>query len=460
MHHKAPMFAAVLLAGCAASGTSGFSKGDNWTFPLVGPLEDGLLITPVTVKGKGPYLFLIDPDANLSVIDQQVVEEAGLLTGRGPSRIDEAGSEQMRQYAELVDLQVGTLTVSRRQVMMVPSNFYNTEGRRVNGVIGHDVIAEGLVFGVDRDQGIASLTTPKTFVAPRDAIAIKVEAVAVEPQIAAAAAGTGAAMESSNVDDASRVGVKTRGNDAPLDVTPLPRRVASAQIGDAKVAMHLDLGAATSQLREAEWAKAKAAPTDVKLRLVDEVASLRQIEKAGVATGVTLGAAKSPRVTLAPYVDKRYAASKVDGSLGLDFFAPYAVYASWSTNTFYLKPRGDSAATATARLGRWGALMPACPHPGCVSVTLTPTQGGNRLDIERDAAAANRALEIRIGVKPAAGKSAPPLVAELPAKADKVSGGVPDDYAGATLIVLDASPFTRPCADEKGCVYQFDTPGQ
>jgi hypothetical protein len=26
--------------------------------------------------------------------------------------------------------------------------------------------------------------------------------------------------------------------------------------------------------------------------------------------------------------------------------------------------------------------------------------------------------------------------------------------------VLDASPFTRPCADEKGCVYQFDTPGQ
>ena len=34
------------------------------------------LITPVTVKGKGPYLFLIDPDANLSVIDQQVVTEA------------------------------------------------------------------------------------------------------------------------------------------------------------------------------------------------------------------------------------------------------------------------------------------------------------------------------------------------------------------------------------------------
>jgi len=453
------MFAAVLLAGCTASGTSGFSKGDHWTFPLVGPLEDGLLITPATVKGKGPYLFLIDPDANLTVIDKQIVDEAHLLAGRGPTRIDETGAEQMRQYAELEDLQLGTLTVSKRQVMMVPSDFYNAEGRRVNGVIGHDILAEGLVFGFDRDQGIASLTTAKTFVAPADAIAIKTEAVLVDPQVAAAASGTGAAMETSNLEEASRVGVKTRGNDAPLDVTPLPRRVAMAQIGDARFAMHLDLGAGSSELREADWAKAKLTAGDVKLRLVDEVATVREVTKAASAA-VSVGAAKSPRVTLAPYADKRYPAAKVDGSLGLDFFAPYAVYASWSTGTFYLKPRGDAAATTVARVGRWGALLPTCPHPGCVTVTLTATDGGNRLDLVRDAEAANRALEVRIGVTPAAGKSAPPLVAELPAKADKVSGGVPEAYAGATVTVLDVSPFTRPCADDKGCIYQFDAPGK
>ena len=457
------MFAAVLLAGCAAgctsSGTSGFSKGDHWTFPLVGPLEDGLLITPVTVKGHGPYLFLIDPDANLTVIDKQVVDEAKLLTGRGPARIDETGAEQMRQYAELEELQVGTLTVSKRQVMWVPSDFYNAEGRRVNGVLGHDVITEGLVFGFDRDQGLASLTTAKTFVPPADAIAIKTEAVLVDPQVAAAASGNGAAMETSNLEEASRVGVKTRGNDTPLDVTPLPRRVVAAQVGDAKVAMHLDLGANSSQLLEANWAKAKLTPGDVKLRLVDEVATVREVTKAASAA-VSVGAAKSPRVTLAPYADKRYPVGKVEGTLGLDFFLPYAVYASWSTGTFYLKPRGDANATAVARIGRWGALMPTCPHPGCVTVTLTATDGGNRLDIVRDAEAANRALEVRIGVTPAAGKVAPPLVAEVPAKADKVSGGVPDAYAGATVSVLDVSPFTRPCADEKGCVYQFDAPGK
>jgi len=108
VHHKASMFAAVLLAGCASSGTSGFSKGDHWTFPLVGPLEDGLLITPATVKGKGPYLFLIDPDANLSVIDQQVVDEAELLKGTGPSRIADGRCSALRSP------RVASTTAARR----------------------------------------------------------------------------------------------------------------------------------------------------------------------------------------------------------------------------------------------------------------------------------------------------------------------------------------------------------
>src|SRR5438552_10541152 len=36
----------LVLAGCSVGAPSGFSGGDHWTFPLVGPLEDGLLITP------------------------------------------------------------------------------------------------------------------------------------------------------------------------------------------------------------------------------------------------------------------------------------------------------------------------------------------------------------------------------------------------------------------------------
>src|SRR5262249_26233581 len=139
VHHHARLSACLLLSaliavGCGGAGTpSGVPQGGHWTFPLVGPLEGGAPIAPAHVHGKGPYLFAIDPDAGISAIDQQVAEDAGLTTSRGPTLLDEAGTEQMRAYAELVDLQLGTLLVDRRIVMLVPSGFYDTEVRRVNG---------------------------------------------------------------------------------------------------------------------------------------------------------------------------------------------------------------------------------------------------------------------------------------------------------------------------------------
>ena len=462
MHHPARLSACLLLpalaglVGCGGAGApSGFSKGDHWTFPLVGPLEDGVLLAPATVKGKGPYLFAIDPDAGISAIDQQIVADAGLITSRGPTMLDESGAEQMRAYAELLDLQLGTLAVDRRTVMLVPSGFYDTDVRRVNGVIGRDVLVDTLVFGFDRDQGIAMLSTTPPFTPPPDAIAVHYDTVDVDPVMMSAIRGhSSGGMESSNSDDQSRIGVVTRST-GTIDPTPIVRRVAAAQIGGAQVMMHLDLGGPVSELREPLWAKVKAQPTTVKLRLVDEVATVRDVTRGATASDVTLGAAKTPKITLVPYVEKRFAAGKVDGALGLDFFRPFAVYANWAARTYFLKPRGDAAATTIARIGRWGAAMPSCPHPGCVTATLTATTGGTRLDLVRDPEAATRALEIRLGVTPAAGKSAAALIVELPADVDKISGGVPENYDGATIAVLDASPFTRPCDTKEGCVYQF-----
>ena len=43
----------LVLAGCSVGAPSGFSGGDHWTFPLVGPLEDGLLITPAILVLSG-----------------------------------------------------------------------------------------------------------------------------------------------------------------------------------------------------------------------------------------------------------------------------------------------------------------------------------------------------------------------------------------------------------------------
>jgi TonB family protein len=456
----------VADVGCTVGAPRGFSSGDHWTFPLVGPLEDGLLVTPVSVRGHGPYLFAIDPDANVSAVDKQVTDEAQLRTATGPHRIDETDIGQIRFYVELLDLKVGNLTIDRRDVMLFPAGFYDTEGRHVNGILGRDALADSLVFGFDRDQGIATLSTVKAFTPPPDAVAIKYDSLSADATLIASAAppvavsgragGISSALTNRPGDNVpSRLGEQTTAESPLADVVPVPRRLATVQIGGARLAMHLDLGAAVSQLRQTSWDAAGLAQVNVKLRLVDEAASTRTVTRAGIATDVALGAAKGSQVLFVPYVEKRFVPEGLDGALGLDFFRPYAVYANWDSSTYYLKPRGDAAATLAARVGRWGTALPACPHPGCITAALATTPGGTELTVTRDPAAASHPLEVHLGVTLATGKAFAPLVVELPASVDKITGGVPAELEGATIAVLDVSPFPRPCTGDGGCVFSL-----
>src|SRR5262249_44374320 len=283
----------LVATGCTVGAPPGFSGGEQWTFPLVGPLEDGVLITPATVRGHGPYLFAIDPDATTSAIDKQVVDEAQLKTSAGPKIIDETDTGQTRFYAELVDLQVASLTIARRDVMLFPVGLYDTEGRHLSGILGRDVIADSLVFGFDRDHGIAMLSTTKSFSPPPGAISISYKNLSSQ---STAASGTGGATPARVAGGAGGVVAAT--------VLPVPRRLATAQVGGAELAMHLDLGAATSQLPESSWGSAHLTPSDATLRLVDEAASVRRVAKAGIAAEVMLGPVKVQHVTFAPFVEQ------------------------------------------------------------------------------------------------------------------------------------------------------------
>jgi len=459
---KARVLAVMAVTGCTVGAPPGFSNGDRWVFPLVGPLENGLLIVPASVNGHGPYLFTFDPDASVTAIDKQVVEEADLRTFSGPRVADETDTGQVRFYAELFDLKIGNLSVARRDVMIFPAGFYDTEGRHLNGIIGRDVLADSLVFGFDRDQGIATLSTIKSFRAPPDAIAIPYQLVvgqsnAVASHTISAGGGpavggdtTGRARAPSGPVTSNSTGGQS-GSDLP-EVVPVDRRIATAQIGDTKFSMHLDLGAVASQLSESSWGDANLAPADLKLRLVDEAVTVRNFTKVGIGAQVMLGPATTRHVTFAPFIEKRFGKRRVDGALGLDFFRDYAVYANWDTKAYYLKPRGEAAATTTARLGRWGAGLPTCPHPGCVTAELTATGAEVTLSVVRDAQAANHALEALLGVTLATGDRAMSIVVELPSGTDKVTGGLPATYAGAKLAVLDVAPFARACVAGGGCM--------
>lgn len=432
----------LFAAGCAIGTPFGWSAGEQWSFPLVGPLEDGLLMTPVRVDGHGPYLFVIDPDSTISAVDVDVAVDAQLRIGTGPHRIDESDTGRTWFYADLHNLQIADLTIDRRDVNVFPNRRYNAEGRRIHGVLGRDVIADSMVFGFDRDRGIATLSTVRAFHPPPEAFAIKFE-------WESAASSSHPGISNPNMDDRTHAAGRPGGL---ADVTPAPRRLARTQIGDLQPLMHLDLGAVPSQLPESQWRAARLVPSTVKLRLVDEAASVRRVVRAGTEATVMLGGAKVDHIAFVPFVDSRWRYNGTGGTLGLDFFRPFSVYANWHKTTYYLQPRSDTAELTSLRIARWGNELPSCPHTGCITMQQGMHGQTAALRVVRDPEAINRPLEVFLAATSAAGRSLEPLVIELPAGADHLLAPIPRDYVDATLVVLDVSPFPRDCVGDRGCL--------
>jgi hypothetical protein len=443
---------ALVLGGCAVGAPTGFSTGDHWTAPLVGSLENGVLLVPVYVGQAGPYLFAIDPDAKVSIVDDKVVKEAGLRSGEGPRLDDELDHQNPHFFAEVLQLQVGTLTVQNKSALIVKTDAYDVDGRAVDGVLGRDVIADSLVFGFDRDAGLVTLLTQEAW------------------KKQAPAAGD-VPVHYDLLSDRNRtelVGSKNShmggGNGQDLDVLPVSRRLASAMIDGARYVVHLDFGAKASQLRERSWAAAKIEATPAQGMLIDETGTGRNIDKIGKAAEVTLGTLSVPNVVLAPYVDARWREQDIEGALGLDFWKPYTIWADWNAQTIHVVPRHE--VDPRARIGRWQLRQfAACATPACITSTVIdplahlapdaprPAQNpGIVVSFARDRATANIPLEALVAVKGADGAEKERLIVSLPAKADRTMTHLPGEFAGATLTVLDISPFPRACPAEGGCV--------
>ncbi len=433
---------ALASAGCSIGAPPGFSSGDQWSFPLVGALEEGVLLTPVFIHDRGPYLMAIDPDAPLSVLDEAVVSENQLYAGLGPRVLTEGDATHPMKMAEVRSLRLGTLTVTGRTVLVGKVGAYSAAGRQVRGVIGRDVIADSLVFGFDRDRGLGYLATQKGFTAPAGAATIGYDLVS---------------------------------NRLPAQVTPVGRRLAKVKVGQASLNLHLDLGASLSQLRPALWAKAGLAAVPAPATAIDEYGTVRKVTGSGVANTVTAGTASSGGVRFIAYDDRRWEEEDVDGTLGLDFFRTSVVWANWDKETYYLAPRGDTMGMTKERVGRWGsAALDACGNPGCVTVTLEqpapvaaaepgsgapgapvpPMAARLGVTVTRDAGGKDLDLDLLVRAVDDSGaaRDLPALIVSLPAGADSATTLLDPAYAGARLVVVDVSPFPRACRGGGGCI--------
>ena len=426
----------ALSFGCTQGAPPGFSGGDQWVIPLIGPLEDGLLLVPVIVNDKGPYVFALDPDAHVSIIDEEVLKASEAHTGQGPKLLDESDTQQTRFFAEILSWQLGDLTVrGPKPAQVVGKGTFDADGRRIYGVIGRDVIADSLVLTIHRDDGILVLQTQKKATTPTSWTPIKYS--------------------------------KLQSNVPNVDVAPLPRRLVKVTVGGNAFPLHLDLGATYSQLRPRAWGRAKLAVANQQLGIVDEVGMVRKVTQTGTAESVSIGNIVAKNLSFVPYDDRRWPDQDIEGTVGLDFFADYDVMVNWDNDTFYMKPRDPKAlANVIGRLGRWQSkLLLSCKTAGCAKVTATDPFAGKPADqlpekhpgivvsVTRDEAAKNFNLEVLIAVTPAAGKGPLKwLVANMPGSADRAMTHLPADYLGATFTVVDVSSFPRTCPTEGSCI--------
>lgn len=136
-----------MLPACVIGAPPGFSPGESWTFPLVDPLAHEPLIVPVTIGGKGPMLFVLDPDAETG-IDVGFISQLAAI-GNAPN------------FAPIADVQIGTLHVASLPFIASKAHSFDIGDRRIAGVIGKEVLTSSLVLGFDRDRGVAWLGTPK-----------------------------------------------------------------------------------------------------------------------------------------------------------------------------------------------------------------------------------------------------------------------------------------------------------
>lgn len=440
----------LICAGCVIGAPPGFSDGDKWTVPLVGPLETDVYVVPVKINDKGPYLFYIDPDASISGVDDFIAKELELYTVQSGEEVSEVDHKVPVFVSEIRKLQVGDLTVSNIKARVHKFGTYWVGGRRVRGLLGRDVIADSLIFSANRDTGWATIATQGHLAPPADAQVIKYRNFFF-------------------------------------------RKLAKVNVDGKQATLHMDLGSPVSQLwdkRIDDWGLNK---TGEKRRMTDEWGTIWETDHAANVGSVQVANQNVSNLLVVPYHDGRRQEEELDGSLGQNFFSRYNVTANWDKRKIYLSARRDIHATAKERIRRWGATFDGCKQDACIAVSVlgnepvqqppgdapsagpsadnAPQQaaepGGDtgegppgsgaralppaayQLVVEREPSVLDISYEVLIEAVDDSGKplGLPRLLLTMPQGARSlVEPGLDPNYAAAAgFAVLDVSPFARDC---------------
>lgn len=341
--------AAALLAALGACAGSaqlpGFGEGTRWAIPILGALGDDIPIAPVTIDGKGPYLFAVDVNAG-SAIDPRLARDLGLKPAEGKGE----GAGPAPVTVPRITLGSLTVTAARFQVRNVRATYH---GRPVQGSIGREILHPALLWTMDRDRQVVHLARPEHQAPPAGADRVPVRAgpesqggaLVVEAEVGEGVAATVRVVlgEPSMIRPAlaEQAGMRSIGEGAWM--------ADEIRVGESSV--YEVLFSALAPEGEAAAGQSEAGGTP----------GAGQAH-AGDGAGAGAGAASGPG-----------AATIIDGVLGARFWARFAITVLLRDQAMWLQPRADDIAALTGeRLARWGPFFDGCDSaPACVTLAVT-----------------------------------------------------------------------------------------
>lgn len=120
--------------------------------------EGGWLVVPARVNGRGPYDFIVDTGATLTLVFQELADELGVASVEGPDRrILGLSSVDKLPPAPIGDVSVGALTLKDHVGVVLP-DWPNREDMP-KGVLGLDMLSRAVML-VDAERRLMTFYAP------------------------------------------------------------------------------------------------------------------------------------------------------------------------------------------------------------------------------------------------------------------------------------------------------------
>ena len=129
---------------------------DSLRFRLV---RRSQIVVPVKIDHAGPYEFLVDTGAQVTIVDPALAAELHLKT-QGTVEIVGVGSRSAGSFAKLDSLEAGSQTVGKHLVVVKALAHFQSSGLHIRGILGEDFLARFDVL-IDNAHNVLCLDNKK-----------------------------------------------------------------------------------------------------------------------------------------------------------------------------------------------------------------------------------------------------------------------------------------------------------